>query len=206
MPREPRGEPSSAQLGHRGDGPREPRPVNPMVPVQLVTADDVEESIASMCRIFGTFVTEGVLGQYRDVLEGLPPRAVLDGVKRWIRKPPEDRAARPHELRALAERHVQEQPELTRRREEPPPPKQDLDRIFAELAEENPTNPMYQWIMSRRQRARAEGQELDAEQTAALLSGQAIRGDMFAGKGTRAHQAGTHEDWRSTNVPADEHP
>jgi hypothetical protein len=177
-----------------------------MAPVQLVTTDDVEESIASMCRIFGTFVTEGVLGQYRDVVEGLPPRAVLDGVKRWIRKPPEDRAARPHELRALAERHVQEPPELTRRWEEPPPPTQDLDRIFAELAEENPTNPLYQWIMSRRQRAKASGQPLDAEQTAALLSGQVIRGDILTGEGARAHQAGTREDWRSTNVPTGEHP
>src|SRR6266542_3443967 len=110
MPREPRGEPSSSQLGNHGDGPREPRPVNPVAPVQLVTADDVEESIASMCRIFGTFVTEGVLGQYREVLEGLPPRVVLDAIKRWIRKPSEDRAARPHELRAMAEAEVGRSP------------------------------------------------------------------------------------------------
>jgi hypothetical protein len=70
---------------------------------QLLPVDDVEEAVASMLRIWGVYVTAGVLGQYREQLAGLPAPAVLEAVKRWLRDPPSDRAARPHELSAMAE-------------------------------------------------------------------------------------------------------
>lgn len=90
MPREPRGEP-------------EPQPNGQPPGPQLVSADEMEEAIASMLRIWGVYVTAGVLGHYREVLAGLPAAAVVAAVKRWLRTPLADRAARPHELRDLAE-------------------------------------------------------------------------------------------------------
>jgi hypothetical protein len=172
MPREPRGEPSSFQMGDHGDGPREPRPVNPVAPVQLVTSDDVEESIASMCRIFGTFVTEGVLGQYREVLEGLPSRAVLDAIKRWLRKPSEDRAARPHELRAMAEAEVGRSPtpvpavaDLEGRRASP----DDISAAYAEALRARPDQEFLQWAVAQRARRLAGGESGEGEAEAAVL-------------------------------------
>jgi hypothetical protein len=206
----PRGAPSRAQQGLLEDGAREPRPAKETPAVQLVTEDLVEEDIASMCRIWGVYVTSGVLGQYRETLLGLPPAAIHAAVKQWIRQPPADRHARPHELRALAEKQAGQvasdrAAEVEGRRTEPPPPRPALDVILAELAAENPNNPLYQVIISRRQRAKAEGEPLNAEQTATMLSGQMILGHVYMGHGEVAHQPGTYEDWRSTNAPTDEH-
>src|SRR5262245_43563591 len=123
MPREPRDD-AYSELGER-DGPREPRPIHPTSPVQLVPDDLVEEDIASMCRIWGVYVTSGVLGQYREILRGLPPAAIHEAIMQWLRQPLENRAARPHEVRAMAEHHVQQQPKRTTLWEVPLPPKQD---------------------------------------------------------------------------------
>jgi hypothetical protein len=97
----------------------------------------------------------------------------------------------------MAERHVQEKPELARPVEVPPPPKQDLDQIFLELVVENPANPLYQWILARRERAKAEGHPLDAERTAGLL-GLEVMGEI-------AHRRGTHGNRQSSDVPASGH-
>jgi len=175
MPREPRGEPSSFQLGNHGNGPRETRTVNPVARVQLVTADDVEESIASMCRIFGTFVTEGVLGQYREVLAGLPPRAVFDAVKRWMLKPLEERAARPHELRAMAEAEVgrsrasvADMADMEGHRATP----DDISAAYAEALQARPDQEFLQWAATQRARRLACGESGDGEaEVAALLQG-----------------------------------
>jgi hypothetical protein len=173
MPREPRDEPSSFQLRHHGDGAREPRAVNPVAPVQLVTADDVEESVASMCRIFGTFVTDGVLGQYREALEGVPPLLVLDAIKRWLRKPPVERAARPHEIRAMAEAEVGRSrasvadiAELEGHRATP----DDISAAYAEALRARPDREFLQWAVTQRAERLACGESGDgAAEVAALL-------------------------------------
>jgi hypothetical protein len=145
---------------------------------QLLPMDEVEEAIASMLRIWGVYVTAGVLGQYREQLAGLSAAAVLAAVKRWLRAPPADRAARPHELRTMAEGEEGRRPSPVV--PEPPPPRRDLDAILAELAAENPENPQYLWIMRERAQAKANGQPMDAEQTAMRL---AIQGHVLPGAG-----------------------
>jgi hypothetical protein len=185
------GEPSPAQRGGGNDGDREPQPIHPTSPLHLVAETDVEDAVASMCRIWGVFVTAGVLGQYRETLEGLPAAAVLEAIKRWLRRPPADRAARPHELRAMAEKHAAaaqanspgHRPGVSAA---PQGPQEDLDAIFAELAELHPDNTVLRSAIERRARDKALGHPaMTPEQTALWLAGGVIAGKaMPQGEGS----------------------
>jgi hypothetical protein len=179
MAREPRDEDAYEDLGGGEGGPREPRPIKETPPLQLVTDDEVDEDLASMCRIWGVYVTAGVLGQYRGVLKGLTNGAIHEAVMQWLRAPLEDRAARPHELRTFAEAHdrLPPAPVHTISPQVHPlgeKPSRDLDHIFAELAQENPHVPMYAWIIERRVKAAAAGQPLDEQQTLDLFGRQVL--------------------------------
>src|SRR5262249_7780452 len=90
MPREPRDDPA----------PSPTAPARPFKP-QLVTTSDLESAIATVCRMFDKYVTAEVLTEYLAALSDLSPPLVYQAVKAWIRQPPENRAPRPHELRAL---------------------------------------------------------------------------------------------------------
>jgi len=126
---------------------------------QLLPTDDVEDAIASMLRIWGVYVTAGVLGQYREQLAGLPAPAVLEAVKRWLREPPADRAARPHELRTMAEREevrtstpAADVEALRRRRATPA----EIDDVFAAVGIRQPHSPFVRELIRYREAYRAQ--------------------------------------------------
>jgi hypothetical protein len=154
--------------------PGEPRPPVIVGPT-LVSHDATEEALASMLRVFGVFVTAGVLGEYWDVLKGVPREAVYQAVKRWIRRPAEDRAARPHELRAMAEAEVGRSPA-------PVPDVADLEghratadeisAAYAEALRARPDQEFLQWAVAQRARRLAGGESGEGEAEAAVLVGR----------------------------------
>jgi len=159
MPIEPRDKP-----------PAPPTTDQPFKP-QLVAANDLEDAIATMLLMFNPYATESLLKEYVDVCSDQPKALVYQACKDWIKAPPENRAARAHELRAKA-RELQEQATAKPKPwqiEDAPVHRPDLDRIFTELARENPSNDTLQWMIRERARAQAGGHPLGEQETLDLL-------------------------------------
>jgi len=155
----------------RDEQPAPPTTDHPFKP-QLVPANDLEDAIATMLRMFGQYVTESLLKEYVDVCSDQPKALVYQACKDWIKAPPENRAARAHELRAKA-RELQEQATAKPKPwqvDEPATARRDLDAVFAELAQENPHNDTLHWMIRERARAQAGGHPLGTQETLDLMT------------------------------------
>jgi len=122
----------------------------------------VEEALTATLRIFGLFITEGILAEYWELLADEPPALICQACKEWLRQPTENRHPYPHELKVLVAKLRPPAPcpgptpeEATRHQRSP----EQLDRIFLELAEANPDKPFIQEIVADRARRRLAGQD-----------------------------------------------
>jgi hypothetical protein len=151
---------------------------------RLVSADDAEEAIASMCRIWGVYVTAGVIAMYEAEVKAFPREAVFRGVMRWINKPPENRAARPHELRALVESEVgqleapRENVEWLHKQRATP---DQITQAYAEALAANPHAEFLQWAVEQRQGRLAAGESGEGEAEVEALQ-QALAGRRSFGR------------------------
>jgi hypothetical protein len=161
---------------------------DPLSGPQLVPANDLEDAIVTMLRMFNHYVTESLLREYLEVVSDVPPVYVYRACKDWIKYPLENRAARAHELRLKA---MAVRDEATRATTPPvpePPPetlsRSRRDALFAELLREQPDNQFLQEYVRERAATLGDAQDPVAEVDA--LTAQLTRPRRRGGERPRA--------------------
>jgi len=137
--------------------------------IELVPNGAKEGQLMMLFETYGERYTARRLAAYAEDLTAVELAIVMEAIRTWRRaQPPHREAPSPAELVALC-RALATPRTAQAHLAEVPPPKQDLDALLAELAAENPDNPQYRWILRERAIAKANGQPMDAEQTALRL-------------------------------------